>query len=40
MSQTTAAYVCGYLIHFSDGGEPEERVLHRAPSRSASASER
>ena len=29
MSRTTAAYVCGYLIHFSDGGEPEERVLHR-----------
>ena len=29
MSQTTADYVCGYLIHFSDGGEPEERVLHR-----------
>ena len=29
MSRTTAAYACGYLIHFSDGGEPEERVLHR-----------
>jgi hypothetical protein len=22
-------YICGYLIHFSDGGEPEGRVLHR-----------
>ena len=22
------SYFCGYLIHFSDGGEPEERVLH------------
>lgn len=22
-------YVCGYVLHFSDGGEPEEVILHR-----------
>jgi hypothetical protein len=27
--KVVAKYVCGYLIHFSDGGGPEERVLHR-----------
>ena len=27
--RVVAKYVCGYLIHFSDGGVPEERVLHR-----------
>ena len=31
MTPTQAAiqYVCGYLIRFSDGGQPEGRVLHR-----------
>jgi len=28
-TQESKTYVCGYLIRFSDGGEPEERVLHR-----------
>lgn len=33
MAESKELFACGYIIHFSDGGPDEERVLARHASR-------